>query len=313
MNIDLSQNNHVVWGYNNKPWSKRTDLYDKFFTTYGTISRKPKNFRDEMIETAKQISVHCAKINKKPMVCFSGGLDSETVLCAFLESGVDFSVGHLQYTPDYNNHDTYWVRKFSNKYNLDLKIYQLDIIKFLSDEETFKSAKNNNARYITTELVPNLMMQCRDNYFPIIANGEPYLFREETNLQKPSRWIFKEFEYMMSWYNYAQNNEIESCPGFYQWSPEITVSFLLDPIMIRLVNNQLPNKITSRSSKYQIYKNAFPEYDLELRKKYTGHEKVSKLMLNDVNVRLNQLTKYNRNNCCSYEYYDFLKHQGYAN
>jgi hypothetical protein len=317
MNIELTKNNHFVWGYNNIPWTSRTHLYDRFFSQYGKASssylERPTSLRDESITTAKSLAVRAKALGKIPMVFYSGGLDSEMVVASFLESGENFSVGHLKYLPNYNSYDTEWVNRFSKKHNLDLKEFTVDTINFLTDSKTFNHAVKNNARFITNQLVAHLMDLVKNEYYPIIGNGEPYLFRENTNPNEPSRWIFKELEHMMVWYNHAVNNKIESCPGFFQWSPEITLSFLLDPIIKNLVNNKVQGKITSRSSKYYMYNNAFPEYNFEIRRKYMGNETISKSLLNHINSKLTACNFYDKNSSYSYEYNIFLKHHGYGN
>lgn len=315
MNIELSKNNHFQWGYNNEPWSKRVRLYDRFFARYGKVSEEfnnnPLTLRQACIDTARQIAAYCKTINRKPMVFYSGGLDSEVVIAAFLQSGEDFSIGHLRYLPEFNYHDTMWVYRFCRANGLQLKEFEIDPIEFFSKTETFETAVKDNARLIQMQLVTHLMDTVKDEYYPILGNGEPYLFRENPDPLDYSRWIFKELEYMMPWYNHAMNNNIQSCPGFFQWNPEITVSFLLDPVMVNLISNKLTYKVTSRSSKYTIYKNAFPEYELQPRKKYTGYEMIPRDIITRLNRNLNYYTFYDKHSCQEYEYYELLDHYGY--
>lgn len=315
MNIELSKNNHFEWGYNSIPYSRRVRLYDRFYSRYGKVSEQfvdnPTSFREESIATAKAIADHCRKINKIPMVFYSGGLDSEVVIASFLQSGENFTVGHLRYTPEFNYHDTIWVYRFCRANNLDLKEYEINPIEFLQSEDNFQTAVRDNARLIQMQLVTHLMDSVKEEYYPILGNGEPYLFRDNPNTNEHSQWIFKELEYMMPWYNHALNNEIQSCPGFFQWSPEITVAFLIDPVIKELINTESPGKVTSRSSKYQIYNKSFPEYELQPRKKYTGYEMLSRDMINQLNKRLNAYTFYDKNSCQEYEYFELLKHYGY--
>ena len=315
MNIELTRGNHFQWGYNDVPWSRRVRLYDRFFSRYGKVSeefrQKPTTLREETINTARQIAEHCRQINKKPMIFYSGGLDSEVVIAAFLQSGENFSVGHLKYVPEYNYHDTMWVYRFCRANGLDLKEYEIDPIKFLSSDAAFQTAVDDNARLVQMQLVTYLMDTVKDEYYPILGNGEPYLFRDNPNPDEFSRWIFKELEYMMPWYNHAMNNHIHSCPGFFQWTPEVTVSFLLDSMMRGLVTNNFRGKVTSRSSKYAIYTKAFPEYELQPRKKYTGYEMLPRGLINELNKKLNYYTFYDKHSCQEYEYVSLLKHCGY--
>jgi hypothetical protein len=97
----------------------------QFEMIFKPLQRKPKNFRDECIETAKTIA---AATTRPIMVAFSGGIDSEVVCRSFLLAGVDFTAVSFRYVSDgkvENGHDLYYAKKFCKQH--DVKHLILDI------------------------------------------------------------------------------------------------------------------------------------------------------------------------------------------
>lgn len=311
MNVELTKNNHMIWGYNQVPWSKRSNLYDKFFMTYGKIETPVINFRHACISTAKEIANRCIKLNKRPLIYYSGGIDSESIIAAFLEAKVDFSVAHIKYTPGLNFHEYEYVEKFIKKFNLDYHEFQVDAENFLTSEHCFKLAVRDNARLIETHLLTSITDKIRDRYYPVLDHPGTMLFRKNVNLNGPGDWHWKDFEHIMFYYNYAWNEKLDACPSFYHWSPEIILAFLIDPLIVQLVNGIPFGKITNRTSTLKLYNNTFPEYEFAPRQKYGGFEFVSKEIINSLNNKLNKHTLYDRHSGQEYSYQNLLEMLGH--
>lgn len=311
MNIELTKNNHMIWGYNNIPWSQRKSIYDKFFIAYGTVENIPTTFREACIITAKELSEKAIILGKKPLIFYSGGLDSESIIAAFLEAHVDFSVAHIRYDPNFNIHEYNFVKKFIYKHHLDLIEYHIDPIKFLESEECFELAIRDNARLIETHLLTSITNSIKDKFFPILDHPGTMLFRKNINLHEPGDWHWKDFEHIMFYYNHCVNENMSACPSFYHWSPEIILAFLLDPIIKNLVNDRPYGKITNRTSTINLYNSAFPEYEFENRPKFGGFEYIPKTLINRLNNLLNKKTFYDRHSGQEYSYDKLLNILGY--
>jgi len=307
MNIELSKNNHMVWGYNDIPWSNRKNLYDHFFIKYGKIKSVPKNFREACINTAKEIAERAKNLNKKPLIYYSGGIDSESIIAAFIEAGLDFSIAHIKYSPRFNQHEYFYVKKFIKKYDLNLLEFDVNPIEFLSTEKLFSKAVRDNARLIETHLLTSITEKVKNDFFPILDHPGTMLYRKNPNLNEKSEWAWKDFEHLMFFYNHCINENMEACPSFYHWSPEIMLAFLLDPITVDLVTNKTYGKITNRTSTLLMYNNAFPEYQFEERPKYGGFEYIPKTLINDLNRKLNAHTHYDRHSGQAYDYNELVK------
>ncbi|MDX9732060.1 MAG: hypothetical protein RBT63_09845, partial [Bdellovibrionales bacterium] len=77
-----------------------------------------------------------------------------------------------------------------------------------------------------------------------------------------------------SWYRHFLLQNRDAAPGFFQFTPEIMLSWFLDEMGCDLWNDRIEGKRNSVSSKLPIYQRHFA---LEERPKYTGFEQVQDL------------------------------------
>lgn len=307
MNIELSKNNHMVVGYNDIPWSFRTDLYDQFFVKFGKVEKNPGSFREVCVQSAIEISETSSKLNKKPLILYSGGIDSEVIIIAFLLSGKPFDVAHVKYFPDLNSHETAYVRRFCDRHKINLKEFTVDPIEFFSRSDTLFNAEKDNARLIELQLITSITDSIKDEYFPVSDHPGVMLFRDNLNLREKSKWYWKDFEHLSAYYFHCLRNNVNACPSFYHWSPEIILSFLLDPMIRDLTNNIPLGKITIRTTTLPFYQNNFPDFEIEERLKYNGFEFIPKKIINHLNQQLNSKTLYDRHSGQIYEYNELIK------
>lgn len=80
--IYTSENNWYYWNYDGLPFSRQTGG-QKFTTTFSTPVISTENFHQELKKAAASTLDHYPGLN--PSILFSGGLDSEIMLRAYLE------------------------------------------------------------------------------------------------------------------------------------------------------------------------------------------------------------------------------------
>lgn len=311
MNIVLSKNNHMKIGYNGVPFSYRNELYDNFFVSYGKIESKPNSFRQACIDSAIEISNVCENLDKKPLILYSGGIDSELIIAAFLESKRDFSVAHVRYVPGFNDHETYYVEQFSKKHDLDLHFFDIDPIQYFENNNNFDQAIRDNAHLIETQMITAITPLIKDRFFPISDAPGVTMFRKEKDISRKSQWCWKDYEHLSAYFFHCLRENMNACPSFYHWSPEIILAFLLDPIVREVVNNIIEGKVTLRTSSGKIYNQAFPEYGYFSRPKFNGFENLPKDLIKRINRKLHFHTFYDRHSGQSFDYDDLIKQLGY--
>ena len=101
----------------------------------------------------------------------------------------------------------------------------------------------------------------------IMANGEP-----QVNKMPDNTWHWEETERINSYMNWYELHNITGTPDFMRYTPEQTLSFLEEPLVKQLVNNELEQEY-SVAIKQQLYSQSFV---IEPRYKFTGWERLEK-------------------------------------
>ena len=277
----LSFENHFEFGYSNAdqfggvevPFSVRTSAEDMWFVRYGRAQRFPFDFRKECIETARRIR----ESTKLPIdVLFSGGVDSEVALRSFLEAGIDIRVSTLRFKDDLNRHDVEWAERVGRELGLTIRFVDLDLLKFW---ETEALAYADRTQCVSPQLLTTMWLADQTDGFCVLGSGENFIVKRLPEDYVPgespylrSVWDLFEKEKIAAWYRHFQLQGRDAAPGFFQYTPEIMLSWFLDPIGCDLWNDRRVGKRNSESSKLEQYQQHFP---LAARPKYTGFEKVA--------------------------------------
>lgn len=281
--IRFTLDKNFSYGYNDSIYNLRRSPNDVFQCRYTRASRIPRSFKEECIAVCEQISDYSHSVRKIPTILLSGGLDSEIVVRSFLESGREFRVVSNKFKNDLNDHEVDRILKFSKRYHIDLELKELDIINWLlrSDESHVLS---HESKCIRPEMLPTMKLLSevyKGGGIPVLGNGDLYASKEVNPNYRMNgegekySWMYIEYEYILAWMRYSLQNNIIGSINFFQQTPEIVLSMILEPEIQNLIRNSPTGKQSTRSTKYEVYKKYYP--DVEIRPKYHGMEKISNL------------------------------------
>ncbi len=300
MALPYTIDNHFVFGYNNIPFSPKSDFVnDEFFCQYSRCEYEPGNFKEECIKTAAVAFNQARELDREVYIFLSGGLDSEVVVKAFLDAGVEFKTISFRFKNKLSSHEEQYIDKFVQDHNIPHQYYEIDPQWLKSKEAELYCEQSNCVR---AEMLPHmkLMKHVWDNLkgFPVFGNGDLYVSKEinkEWLLKDRSlpkyEWLYIEYEYIVAWFRFAIANKILGAIGFFQQNPYIVLSMLREPKMQLCVNDELMYKLSCRSTKPSIYLKYWP--DLTPRLKYHGGEQVSGICI-ELNRKLSKM--YSSNN-----------------
>lgn len=274
--VPYTLDNHFTFGYGNTLFDpKEKSSENQLWCKYSRASREPMSFRAECVQTAKIISEQAERLGRKPIIGLSGGLDSEVVVEAFIEAGVDFEILTFRFKNNLNSHELRFVHAFCQRHKLKPKYLDIDIHEWAYSEE----CKNlfNESQAASMNLLPHMKLMNHIWFelrgLPVLGNGDLYL----ENIS--GSWKYVELEYMLSWFRHAVNNGILGGIGFFQHTPEVVLSMLHEPKIKRLGRDldAYATKAykTSRFVKYGIYRQHWPA--LLMRPKFGGQEMVEDL------------------------------------
>jgi hypothetical protein len=284
--VELTRGNHFKFGYDEEWFVDRKRPEDVWTVAYGRCTRPVLDWRAECIATARLIR---ESTNLDLWVLYSGGIDSEVVLQAFKFAGIPINAAITCFENDLNRHDVRLAVKFCETHAIPYKLLRLDIEKFVASGDAMAYAERTRC---THPCFPRTMwaMDQVDGY-PILGSGECYLVK--TNAEgvpsswleedcarittpplPPATWALSEKEQVAAWHRHLQVNNRSGCPGFFQYTPEVMVAFLRDPMVAQLCANQLAEHTDTMAIKAVVYRQHFL---LERRPKYTSLENVAAL------------------------------------
>jgi hypothetical protein len=223
----------------------------------------------------------------------SGGIDSQTMIWAWIISGVPFNIVSIRYVSDgmcFNEHDLIELTQFTNLHNLKVDYREFDVISFLENDlsyvaTTYECESPQFATHIKmTELVKTGTIMFSGNYFyhnvPMSLN-------------------------VLSLQRYAQHTDTadrKTIPIFFMHTPEVGMSF-----------SAFIDKLGPHPTRGNIYRAAgFPVIDQP--KKLNGFERL-KEYYDKYDNRIDRLTRFKYGNKPSKRAFDLLfryPYEGYG-
>jgi len=261
----LTYKNHFQFGYNKEYFNNRKSPNDIWNVKYGRCESQPLNFREECIRAVKLIR---KSTEKDIYVLLSGGVDSEIVARSFIEANIPITCLIGRFNDDMNKHDISYAFDFCNHYNQSYMVIDINIYDFWK-KDLYKYA--SISKCISPQLLLPMWLSDQVDGYTIIGAGECYMIQNSD-----CEFELWEKEKIASWYRHFIINNKEGCPGFFQYTPELILSFITDDII-----NNIEDKHEGCSTYYEKNK-IYHHYweDLKKRPIYTGFEKFKELDYN---------------------------------
>lgn len=269
LNLFLDEN--FSYGYDGDLYNLRSNESSIFQCHYRQAARQHLTLRQEAKIVCEKISDQAKRLNRTPIILLSGGLDSEIVLRSFIESGREFKAISNRFYNGLNEHEIFYIERLKEKFNFDHQYVDLDIVDFLSNssvEKYIDLSKCTKPEMLPTMKLIEHVYKNLDG-IPVLGNGDFYVGKDGDS------WNYIEYEYILAWMRFCVAEKITAATNFFQFTPEIVLSVGSDPLMTHLFSKSPEGKVSSRSTKYLVYKKNW--IDAELRPKFHGSEKVMHL------------------------------------
>jgi hypothetical protein len=211
--------------------------------------RKVKSYFEETLITAEYMY---ANKTGKLLLMLSGGLDSEYVFRIFHHLKFDFTPVIIRfvgkhYHEDYNAHDTKQAFKLCAYFNVTPTVITFDFDKFVDSGELFEDMH----RYRSGGFGISALIKVASSLdgFTVYGNDPPYM-RLNNGV-----WQLEEEEKIHAILRYYEGLKLNGCPFLLSYTPEMMLSFLLDPTIVKLANGKYPGKTGTNSSKSYVFNN----------------------------------------------------------
>jgi hypothetical protein len=244
--FNFCHKNFIKYGWGNQTYGHRTSSDAKFWIKYGRCDTEPLDFRSECRRAVKLIN---ETTEKKILVHFSGGIDSEIICKSFYESNIPFEVCIWVYDNNLNIHDIAYALKFCKEYNIRYNILQLDIVKFIkfdmfrvcrqkyfchswwSNMAKYAISQNDGYQILGDGHVNfnhdplGLERSRTPSYIPPVLLHTKYYQGED--LEAKTYKVFGESQHAEI-LSYMEQTGKEGCSGFFYYTPELLLSFIRD-------------------------------------------------------------------------------------
>lgn len=261
-----SENNWYSWNYDDAaPFGRRGDTGKQFKTHFSKFSGKIGTVREELLNAARSTLDHYPGL--RPSVFFSGGVDSEMIVRAYMEIGANPEVFIVEYENELNAFDTIYAKEICKNLKIDYKIINFDILKFFENDAEKVS---DDAEIDRPRMLPHLKFTENVDGLIIVGHSDVRYYRPHDDYSVRATWLAQDFEHDIGCDKY---NILHSRPAIYQWwkwTPGLVLSFTNLQWFQELVSDKIPGKLGTNSTKAVGFREIYP--DLVQRKKYTGFE-----------------------------------------
>jgi hypothetical protein len=255
--VELIKDNYLRGSGSGKSWHVDID----------PPKRKVKSYFEETLITSEYMY---ANKTGKLLLLLSGGLDSEYVFRIFRHLKFDFTPVIIRLigkhcSTDYNVNDTAQGFKLCKTYNIEPIIINFNFDEFFDSGEIFELMHTWRCRGIG--VVTILKVSESLDGFTVMGNDPPYLrFNEQIK-----EWQLEEEELIHTLLRFYQGKNLNGCPFFLSYTPEMMLSFLLDPHIVDLSIGKYPGKTGTNSTKSYVFNNGsgfnMDHYNFDLAKK----------------------------------------------
>lgn len=267
----FSENNWYKWYYGNSQPFARADG-QPFHTTYGMVDEPIKTFKQALLDNAKSTVDHYP--NEKFDLLFSGGIDSELMLRAYLEIGHPVRVNIFRYENNFNLYDVSYAVVVCEQLGVPFKIIDFNLQKFFENDAVTVSGEAQSDR--PRALVQLAFLNYLDG-LPISGSSDCRWFRPHDDYTVKAEWRVEDFEHDIAMDRYAAFKNRPAIMQWFKWTPQVVVSWFKLDWFKRLVNDEIPGKLGVVSTKLEGYREAYP--NLLPRVKKTGFESIDHLVL----------------------------------
>lgn len=233
-----------------------------YIVKLGRCENMPMDFKSEALRAAKLIAEESDNI----WISYSGGIDSEFIVRVFLEAGIDFRVATVVMKNETNDYDLQHSRNFCKSMGLKLHEFEIDLEEFYrNDLETYATATN----CISPQFPVHMWLWDQLDGFIVAGHGDPIFKR------KDSSWLLQIQEKEDSVFRYAKWRNRNMAPGFYVYTPELLLSFMLEK---EVSNMFIAPNVAGLKDIIQVKHSVYSKYyDIIEREKRTGFESVNDL------------------------------------
>lgn len=267
--FNLTHDNHLKYYINDEIFGIRKTPFDRYKVSVGQIDFDRYKNGSFFIELKRIANLIIKELGKNFEIYFSGGTDCEIVTRSFLEVGFTPKLVTIRYTDNSNIYEIIEAKTIADKLNLSLEIVDFDIKDFFYSGKSIEmSQKIYSAQLIFTVFYEIV----RRRGIPAVMGGNVPLTKKIGNFEPYWYYTYMESEESCN-VRFNQQFNIPVIYEFFSYTPEAMLYWLESDGIKNLIYDK-NYKMKVESSKNKILIDLLPDFDIKLRSKTNGYEKI---------------------------------------
>lgn len=266
----IRHDNWISYSYDGIEYGTKTKSDSIFTLNFNKPTHLKLNYKDALYRNASMIA---EKFSGPFDVCLSGGIDSEVIVRVFNDLKINQNVHIFKFEDDHNIRDVTNAVNLCNNLNIKYRLVDFNLKNFFENDAIFYADKVKSAK---AGRLPRLKWIDMLDNTPVLGDGEPYWIRNlKDDFTKKSSWSYhlSEDGYTSAYYSRLIDRNIIS--DWYEYTPEVLTSYYDIPLVKKLLNDDVPGKQSTYSSRSKIHQEIWP--DIIYIPKLVGYEGATKL------------------------------------
>jgi len=246
-------NNWLSWSYDSKVHGQKATPTSNLLIQLNKTVHLPTKSHFESLKDNARLTRDC--VSGELDLFFSGGVASQVMLYSYLEAKIPVNIYIARYKNNLNIRDYSVATRICQGMGLSFNTIDIDLEQFFKNdaERIFKKTY-----CVDTNNLLILKMLEYTNGVPVIANKEPYIFRPILSYDTKVEWNLKMFEDNLSIAVYLSQNNRQSVPNWFYYSPEVLLSMLDTSVVRDIMDDKMYGKMSLLSSRCNMYKQYWP-------------------------------------------------------
>jgi hypothetical protein len=269
--IYTSENNWYTWNYKGQELFGRQSSNLKFNINYNKFGNEIYDLKIELDRAAASTLDHYPGL--RPCVFFSGGVDSELILRAYINIGANPNVFIIRYENDLNIYDVSYAITICNLLDVKYNLIDFNLEKFYENDA---ESISDQAQIDIPKMLPHLKFtDCADGVAIVGHYGSAWT-RLDKDYSEKSKWVLRNFEWGIGSNKYNILHNRAAIHQWWHWTPGLILSYTKLKWFNQLINDNFDGKLGFNSTKLLGFQEVYP--DLLPRKKYIGFEKIPEVI-----------------------------------
>ena len=260
--MEFTNNNHLTYTINNRTFGFRNTIFERYQVSVGRVD---DNYYRNNTWFSEQYRIGSLVLNNigKDFILLYSGLNSECILRILLSLNIKPILIFIRFIGDYNINEYYHAVKTANDLNVELSVFDYDIIDNYRSGELTEFADSFNCGNIMQAVNCHAIHKLQS---PAIL-GQEIIFRKDVKL-KHVDWCYYFPEVSnASTFRYSIKYNMPVISEWFSYTPE-AIAYFLDNIDLN--SDTYKFKVSTNSTQNQIFHSMYPDLTMTTHK--NGYE-----------------------------------------